>query len=237
MARILAVLHSLAEPLGALEPPIAAAGHVLDTRVAPEPLPASLAGYGGLVVMGGTMGVYDADRYPFLADEIRLLRESLSAGLPTLGVCLGSQLLAAAGGARVYRGTGGIEVGWHPVTRHADDPWLAGWPATFEPLHWHGDTFDLPGGATLLASSSLYPHQAFRLGSGLGLQFHVESTSELVREWFADPDLPESWRPGPEHLARAEEAVARMAPLARGLAAAFAGAAHGRPLLSDGPGT
>lgn len=229
MARILAVLHSTAEPLGALEPPIAAAGHVVETRVTPGTLPPGLAGYGGLVVMGGAMGVYEADRHPFLTDEIRLLREALAVGLPTLGVCLGSQLLAAAGGAQVYRGTAGIEVGWQPVTRHADDPWLAGWPASFEPLQWHGDTFDLPDGATLLASSHLYPHQAFRLGSALGLQFHVEATSALVREWFLDPDLPESWRPGPEHLARADEAVARMAPLAQGLGAAFAGAVQGGP--------
>jgi GMP synthase (glutamine-hydrolysing) len=227
VARILAVLHSSAEPLGALEPPIAAAGHVVDTRVMPGPLPPSLASYGGLIVMGGSMGVSDADRYPFLAEEIRLLREALAVGLPTLGVCLGSQLLAAAGGAQVYRGTAGLEVGWHPVTRHADDPWLAGWPASFEPLEWHGDTFDLPEGATLLASSRLYSHQAFRLGSGLGVQFHVEATSALVREWFADPDLPESWRPAPEHVARADEAVARMAPLAHGLGAAFARAAWG----------
>jgi GMP synthase (glutamine-hydrolysing) len=227
VARILAVLHSPAEPLGALEPPIAAAGHAFDTRVMPGPLPSSLAGYGGLIVMGGSMGVYEADRYPFLADEIRLLREALAVGLPTLGVCLGSQLLAAAGGAQVFRGTAGLEVGWQPVTRHADDPWLAGWPASFEPLHWHGDAFELPDGATLLASSSLYPHQAFRLGSGLGLQFHVEATPALVREWFLDPDLPESWRPGSEHLARIDEAAARMAPLAHGLGAAFADAARG----------
>jgi GMP synthase (glutamine-hydrolysing) len=227
VARILAVLHSTAEPLGALEPPIVTAGHVIETRVMPGSLPTSLAGYEGLIVMGGTMGVYDADRYPFLVEEVRLLREALSAGLPTLGVCLGSQLLASAGGALVYPGAAGIEIGWHPVTRHADDPWLAGWPASFEPLAWHGDTFDLPDGATLLASSRLYPHQAFRLGSGLGLQFHVEATSALVREWFADPDLPERWRPAPEHVARAEEAVARMAPLAEGLGAAFARAAWG----------
>jgi GMP synthase (glutamine-hydrolysing) len=222
MARVLAVLQSSAEPLGALEPPIAALGHAFETRVMPGPLPSTLAGYGGLIVMGGTMGVYEADRYPFLTDEIRLLREALDSGLPALGICLGSQLLAAAGGARVYPGGAGIEVGWLPVTRRAADPWLAGWPASFEPLHWHGDTFDLPEGAMLLASSAAYPHQAFRLGSGLGLQFHVEATAGLVRDWFLDPALPESWRPAPEHLARTGEAAARMAPLVHGLGTAFA---------------
>ena len=224
MARVLVALHSSSEPLGALGPPLAAAGHALDTRVMPTPLPSTLAGYGGLIVMGGTMGVYDVNRYPFLTDEIRLLREALGSGLPALGICLGSQLMAAAGGARVYPGGAGIEVGWHPITRLASDPWLPGWPESFEPLSWHGDTFDLPAGATPLASSAAYPHQAFRLGSGLGLQFHVEATADLVREWFLDPALPESWRPAPEHIARTGEAAARMAPLVHGLGTAFASA-------------
>src|SRR5260221_838176 len=135
MARILAVLHSPAEPLGALEPPIAGAGHAVETRVMPGPLPSTLAGYGGLIVMGGTMGAYEADRYPFLTDEIRLLREALAAGLPALGVCLGSQLLAAAGGARVYRGTAGIEVRWDPGNPHTLTPFLAGLPEALQPLH------------------------------------------------------------------------------------------------------
>lgn len=224
MARILAVLQSAAEPLGALEPPIVAAGHTFETRVMPGPLPPTLDGYGGIVVMGGTMGVYEADRFPFLTDEIRLLREALDRGLPALGICLGSQLMAAAGGARVYPGGAGIEVGWLPVERLASDPWLPDWPASFEPLNWHGDTFDLPPGATLLASSAAYPHQAFRLGSGLGLQFHVEATADLLSEWFLDPDLPEKWRPSREHLARNGEATARMAPLVHGLGTAFANA-------------
>ena len=85
MARILAVLHSPAEPLGALEPPIVAAGHVIEARVMPGPLPTSLAGYEGLIVMGGDMGVYEADRYPFLAEEVRLLREALSRACPRSG--------------------------------------------------------------------------------------------------------------------------------------------------------
>src|SRR5437773_6487622 len=136
MAPVLILLHGPSEPLGALAPPLAAAGLALDTRLAPEPLPSNLAGYGGIVVMGGAMGVYEADRHPFLTGEIRLLRVALERGIPVLGVCLGSQLLAAAGGARVYRGEAGPEVGWLPVTRLADDPWLEGWPRSFEPLSW-----------------------------------------------------------------------------------------------------
>jgi len=222
MARVLILLHGPGEPVGALAPPLAAAGLMLDTCLSPRRLPASLAGYGGIVVMGGTMGVYEADRHPFLSQEIRLLREALDHDVPALGVCLGSQLLAAAGGARVYRGDPGPEVGWLPVTRLADDPWLAGWPRSFEPLSWHADTFDLPTGARHLASSERYPHQAFRLGSGLGLQFHVEATADLAREWLGDPAASARWRPTPGHVARCDEAAARMAPLVASLGRAFA---------------
>lgn len=223
MSCVLILLHGPSEPLGALAPPLAAAGLATDTRLSPEAsLPPNLEGYGGIVVMGGVMGVYEAHQHPFLAEEIRLLREALDHDVPALGVCLGSQLLAAAGGARVYRGEAGPEVGWLPVKRLAGDPWLRGWPLSFSPLNWHGDTFDLPPGARHLASSERYPHQGFRLGSGLGLQFHVEATAEMAREWLGGPAVPLEGRPAPEHLARSDEAAARMAPLVASLGAAFA---------------
>jgi GMP synthase (glutamine-hydrolysing) len=223
MARVLVVLHAATEPLGALAPALADAGLTLDVRLTPEPLPSSLDEHQGIVVMGGSMGVYESNKFRFLCTEIELLREALRLGLPALGVCLGSQLLAAAGGARVYPGPA-PEVGWRPVERIADDPWLAGWPTRFEPLNWHGDTFELPPRASLLASSLMYPHQAFRLGSALGLQFHVEATEEMARGWMQDPTLAPAWRPPAEDLARCGEASAAMAPLAAHLGQALAAA-------------
>jgi GMP synthase (glutamine-hydrolysing) len=219
LKRILVVLHSPSEPLGALEAPIRAAGLGVDTHLSSDSLPSSLVDYAGLIVMGGSMGVYEADRFPFLLAEIGLLREALSAQLPALGICLGSQLLAAAGGARVYRGQA-PEVGWIPVTRMADDPWLPGWPRTFEPLHWHGDTFDLPEGSVRLASSERYPNQAFRLGTTLGLQFHVEATAAMAREWMQEASA------SADEGYRSEEAASRMAPLVKALGHAFARASH-----------
>jgi len=133
-----------------------------------------------LVVMGGPMGALEDAAHPHLADERALLRACAEAGVPVLGVCLGAQLLAAALGARVPTGPS-PEIGVGTVTltdAGAADPVLAAGAdagtATVPVLHWHGDTFDLPAGARLLASSPAYAQQAFRIGRAYGLQFHVE---------------------------------------------------------------
>ena len=139
-----------------------------------------------LVVMGGPMGVYESDRYPFLLEEIRLIQESLERKIPVLGICLGAQLLAGAAGGRVYPGPT-KEIGWFPVrmTRGASkDPLLGHLPSQSMAFHWHGDTFDLPKGSVLLASSAKYQHQAFRVGrNAWGLQFHLEMTEFMIRDW------------------------------------------------------
>ncbi len=150
-----------------------------------------------LIVMGGSMGVADAQdpRYPFLAREVALLRRVLAQKQPVLGVCLGAQLLAHAAGSRVYPnqrpGSNGVlrplrEVGFGEVRLlgSGGEPALAGLPETLPVLHWHGDTFDLPATAVRLAESDACRNQAFRIGShAFGLQFHVETDAALVREW------------------------------------------------------
>jgi GMP synthase (glutamine-hydrolysing) len=145
-----------------------------------EPVPAELADAGALVVMGGPMGVYEADRHPHLRDELRLIEDALRRGRPILGVCLGSQLLAAALGARVHP-SGGKEIGWYRIDltdAAAVDGLLHGAPRSFNGLCWHGDVFDLPAGAVRLASSALTEQQAFRYGAtAYGLLFHLEMTA------------------------------------------------------------
>ncbi|HEU5310226.1 MAG TPA: type 1 glutamine amidotransferase, partial [Candidatus Eisenbacteria bacterium] len=119
-----------------------------------EPVPESIAGQLGLVVMGGPMGVYEQAEHPHLAQEIRLIQTAIEGGLPILGVCLGSQLLAASLGARVAPGT--KEIGWLPVELTEDaarDPLWQGIQSPFTPFHWHGDEFELPAGARPLACS------------------------------------------------------------------------------------
>ncbi len=149
-----------------------------------QPIPTEMKGAGGLIVMGGPMAVYQRDKYPFLRDEMRLIEAAAKEDLPVLGVCLGSQIVAAALGAKVLKNPAGKEIGWHPVTltdAAGEDRLFKGIGQTITPFHWHGDVFELPAGAVSLAKSDKTPCQAFRYGSTVyGLQFHLEATTESV---------------------------------------------------------
>ena len=140
----------------------------------------------GLIVMGGPMGVYEADKHPFLAKECALIAEVVRRNRPVLGVCLGAQLLARALGASVFPGHGPeIGFGFVELSEEGKRDALFGPDRPSVPVfHWHGDTFDLPEGSALLASSSEYPHQAFRFAScAYGLQFHIEPDSSTWAAW------------------------------------------------------
>lgn len=157
-------------------------------RETPPHLPLHEAG--GLVVLGGPMSVWDVHQYPFLAQEIKWMRQAVAQRLPTLGICLGSQLLATAMGAKVDRHHI-QEIGWHAVEllpAAAEDPLFADGPLTETVFQWHGDSFDLPPGAVLLARSALCRHQAFRVGDhAWGLQFHIEMTPDMLEAWLSEP--------------------------------------------------
>ncbi len=142
-----------------------------------------------LVVLGGPIGVYENAAYPFIDDELRCLRERLSRGAPTLGICLGAQLMAAALGAAVYPGGRGKELGWAPLLPGRDRAQCPAMEELLQPdlavLHWHGDTFDLPAGAAHLAASSVYENQGWSLGRNvLALQFHPEVTVPGLERWY-----------------------------------------------------
>lgn len=173
----LIIRHVPHEGIAGFREPIEAAGYVLERIDVADPrFPTlDLAEPDLVIMMGGPMGVYEHEEHPWIRCQMRRLARRLELDRPTLGVCFGAQLMAAAMGAEVYRGPH-KEVGFHPIAVH-DTPGaaplrhLAGLPV----LHWHGDTFTLPEGAELLASSARYEHQAFRRGRNiLGLQFHAE---------------------------------------------------------------
>ncbi|MGO8787071.1 MAG: type 1 glutamine amidotransferase [Terriglobia bacterium] len=183
--------HTASETLGTIEDALRShpIGFDYIQTYAGESVPKEIAGKAGLIVMGGPMGVYEQAKYPFLRGEMRLIESALTAGKPVLGVCLGSQLLAAVLGAEVKKGEK-KELGWHPVAlteAAAKDAIFAAVRPEFYPFHWHGDVFSLPRQAVGLASSQQTPCQAFRYGkNAYGILFHLEVTSEQISQMLFD---------------------------------------------------
>jgi GMP synthase (glutamine-hydrolysing) len=182
--RIHYIQHESFEGIGAIGEWAAKKGHVVSGAhiYKGDPLP-EITAFDWLVVMGGPMGVYDEDKYPWLIDEKRFLDSAIKADKTILGVCLGAQLLANVLGAPVRKNIV-KEIGWFDVslTPHGwNSPIFKGLPATFKAFHWHGDTFAIPEGALHIASSEACANQAFVYGEKtVGLQFHIESTKESV---------------------------------------------------------
>ncbi len=189
--RTLVLQHIACEPPGVFEDVLHERGAELH-RVEldeGEPLP-DWQDFAAIVAMGGPMSANDDAELPWLAAEKRLIGDAVRAGVPFWGVCLGVQLLAASLGARVYPGPA-PEVGLLPVELTDDgraDPVFAGVDGDLVTLQWHGDTFDLPDGAVRLASSPAYANQAFRVERAYGVQFHLEVSAEMAREWAEVPE-------------------------------------------------
>jgi GMP synthase-like glutamine amidotransferase len=242
VARLLVVVPSETDPPARLGGWLRAAGLELDERHldAGDDLPANLDGYDGLLVLGGPQSSMDsAEKSPELVGVRELLSQALTADLPTLGICLGAQLLAQVGGGRVRVAVDGPEVGATLVAKRdaADaDPVFGPVPLSPDVIQWHHDEIsELPTGATLLAGNPYYPHQAYRVGRHVyGLQFHIETTPEMVREWAegdpvgvgasphdleticaraaaAHPDVEDVWAPFAGRFAELVTARARQA--------------------------
>jgi len=149
-------------------------------------LPQALDDYGAIITMGGPMNAYEDEKYPFLRDEANFLKLTIDRGVPVLGICLGAQMIARSCGASVYKSSQ-KEVGWSEVSltdTGKKDMLFRGFSETLPVFQWHEDTFELPVGGQLLATSSTGLNQAFRYSNAYGLQFHVEVTPRILSDWF-----------------------------------------------------
>jgi GMP synthase-like glutamine amidotransferase len=149
-----------------------------------------------LIIMGGPMSANDTDTYPYIKKEIELVKDFISKGKKVFGICLGAQIMAKTLGAHVYVGPE-PEIGWYDielqengirdpvVSRLGIHPGAGNFQKNFKVFHWHGETFDIPTGAVRIATSAIYPNQAFKYGSNAyAFQFHIEVRKEMIHEWL-----------------------------------------------------
>jgi GMP synthase-like glutamine amidotransferase len=211
--------HVPFEGLGKIADWIRERGHELsETHFYRGDQPPAAETYDWLIVMGGPMNIYEHRNHPWLPLEKRAIGEAIAAGKRVLGICLGAQLIADALGAKIYQNPE-IEVGWVPVEfvgAASGSKLFAHFPKVLTPLHWHGDTFDLPPGATLLASSEGCKNQVYQVGDRIAaLQFHLEVTSEDVEAWMHDAprepgrfiQTPDEIRAGMPHINQTHPAL------------------------------
>jgi len=162
-----------------------------------DPLPSDMDSFDALVLMGGPMNVYEEGKYPFLREETEFLRTVIEANIPTLGICLGAQMIAKACYAPITKAAHG-EIGWRNVSltnAGSKDIMFEGIPATMRVFQWHEDTFDVPYGGKLLVTAGVCPNQAFRYRNAYALQFHVEVTQGMLQNWLgAMPECGECVR-------------------------------------------
>lgn len=192
MKKLLVCQHVPFEILGTLNPMLKTAGlriRYVNFGRHPDARP-DLAGYDGLVILGGPMNVYQVEAYPHLATELEMVRKALAMDIPTLGICLGAQLIAKALGAKVLENPV-KEIGWYDVSVTKDgknDPLFAHFGESEKIFQWHSDTFDIPDGAVHLAASQTCRNQAFRVGRHVyGFQFHMEVDERLIERWLTVP--------------------------------------------------
>jgi GMP synthase-like glutamine amidotransferase len=186
---ILSIQNTEIETLGNLKKLFESDGFEIETKhVKKDSIPQEVDNYAAIVILGGYMSVYQ--NLPFLEEQQKLIRNANHHQVPLLGICLGSQLIAQALGGRVYKGHR-KEIGWFKVkvnNEGRNDIFKGITNERIKVFQWHGDTYELPKAAILLASSNLYP-QAFKVGTSIGILFHLEVTHEIIRNWTSNYGL------------------------------------------------
>ena len=224
MQRVLFVQNGDTDVPGLFEEVLKTSGVELDVVHAwsGEPVPTDVCRWSGISIGGGAMSAYEGEEFPFLPKEEQLIRKAQDAGLPVLGFCLGAQLMSRAFGGKVYA-NGEKEIGFFDVRftpEAANDPLWRGHAETFQPVHWHADTFTLPAGAVHLGESTLTPNQIFRYGArSYGFQFHLEIDEKVLIEMIG-PDgggLPRYGVDPEEFLREGRIAFPKVRPLAEAI--------------------
>lgn len=191
MSEFLVLQHIECEDLGTIGPAMnrRGLGYRYVRLFDGETVPQDIKDFSGLIILGGPMNVYEEDKYPYLKDEDIFIKKAIERGIPALGICLGSQLIAKASNGKVRKGAK-KEIGWHELNLTPDgrkEGSFKDFPESLTVFQWHGDTFDIPQGATHIASSALFPNQAYRIGNNVyGLQFHLEVTEAMIRNWISE---------------------------------------------------
>lgn len=183
--KVLAIRHVRAEHLGTIEEILTKNKISFEyIDISEGEKPKTLSDTSLIIILGGYMGAYEEQKYPFLKDEFKIVEEAIKRNIPILGICLGDQILARVLSANVFKGEKGKEIGWMKVFRSGEKERIfLDFPDEIEVFQWHGDTFEIPKGAKRIFSSEKYENQAFTYKNSVGIQFHPEITKEMILEW------------------------------------------------------